>query len=90
MAQVITRTVKTYKAQVVSVGRDEDGNLTVITGDSVTYESASPNDAVARAAFKAAGIPQKRGTQFEHELVKEVTYGITVEDFMAHAFVVEK
>lgn len=90
MAAMITRTVKTFKATAMQFSKDEHGNWVAQEGASVTYTAPSENDTAARAAFKAAGNPQKRGTQFDHELVEEVTYGVPVEKFMEIAEVIEK
>lgn len=82
MATYIKRTLKTFAATQVKVGKDENGILGVIKGDTVTYTAPSENAAAARAAFKAAGIDCPRGTQLDHELVSEQTYRLLTETFM--------
>lgn len=84
MATMITRTVKTYKATKCAIEM-KDGAPTIVMGDEIAYTAPSENDAAARAAFKAAGIACPRGTQFVHELISEVTYGMPVDIFMKHA-----
>lgn len=87
MATKISRTFKTYKA-IAETFDYETGKL-VNHGEVVIF-TTTPNDAQAREAFKTAGNPQKRGTHYRFELVEEVTYEMTVEDFLAHAMKVEK
>lgn len=81
MTKMITRTYKTFKA--IAVDFDiVDGKPVAVEGANVEYKAASENDALARKAFKDAGIQQKRGTRFIHRLVKEETFGITEEQFL--------
>lgn len=79
---MVTRTVKTWVARVAVIDLQ---TMTVALGDAVEYTAPSQSDGAARAAFRAAGKPQPRGTQFKHELKEEVKYGVPVSVFMEHA-----
>lgn len=85
----VSRTIKTYRAIVVDFAIGEDGNPAIIEGDAVEYTATAENDALARAAFKAAGNPQKRGTRFVHKLVSAKMYSMDFDKFIELADHVE-
>lgn len=89
MAQMFTRTINTYKATAYAVkwvnGKPEAEEL-----GSATYVAAHESKTDARAALKSAGVEAKRGTEIVTELVDSTVWGMSVEEFMAHAQPIER
>ena len=88
MAQIITRTITTYKATAYALAF-VDGQATSRLLGSAEYVAGHESDTDARKALKAAGVPWKRGAHIEHEVVKEVKYGMPFEKFMEVADIIE-
>lgn len=85
MANMITRTVTTYKATAYKIAWD-NGKPTAAEIGSVEYiGGGSESKTEARSAFKAAGIAVPRGTEIVIEVVGETLYGMSMAAFMAAA-----
>ena len=91
MTKMFTRTITTFEAvafvpkwdMAKGVGKLEEVGRT-------QYVGASTNNTEARAALKAAGVPVRKGMQIRIEKVAEEVYGMTVEQFMAHAQLIDR
>lgn len=90
MTTMFTRTITTYKATAYGIGKDENGKRAIVELGHVEYVGASTSQTDARKALKAAGINVPRGTDVEIEKLEEVTYGMTVEEFMSLAHPIER
>ena len=84
MANVITRTVCTFKATAYELSMVNGAPNAHVLG-SVEYTGTKPDATAARKAFKANGIQVKRGATIESVKVAETVYGMSVEQFMAYA-----
>ena len=84
MANVITRTVTTYKATAYELTM-VDGIAKATELGSVEYIATKPDVTAARKAFKANGIKLKRGCSIKSEVVSTMTYGMSIDQFMAYA-----
>lgn len=81
---MITRTLTTYEAVAIKL-EYKQGQAVATEIARVQYEGTSASKAAARKAFAANGIAIPRGCEFEiNEKIKR-TYGVSVEEFMAHA-----
>ena len=91
MTKMFTRTITTFEATAFvpkwdmakGVGKLEEVGR-------AQYVAASTNNTEARAALKAAGVPVKKGMQIRIEKVSEEVYGMTIEQFMAHAQLIDR
>lgn len=89
MAANITRSIATCNAYALIVDVDADGNVTATPSEKVPFVSTNPSDADAARALRNAGIKaDKKFIRFE--IVAENVYAMTMDDFIAHATIVER
>ena len=89
MAQMFTRTITTYKATAYTIkwvnGKPEADKL-----GEAKFSASNASKTEARAALKAAGVPCPRGTEIRIDEIESVVYGMSVDEFMQHAYPVER
>lgn len=89
MAANVTRTVYTCNAYGLIVAFDADNKPTVTESEKVEFTSTKPNETEAVRALRNAGMRfDKNFVRFE--IVSEKVYAMTLDDFIAHATVVER
>lgn len=89
MAANITRSVYTCKAFGLIVSVNADNQATVTPTEKVEFLSTKPTEAEAARALRNAGIKVSRDL-VRFEVVSESVYAMTLDDFIAHATVVER
>ena len=83
---MFTRTINTYEATAYAVEVDKTTKQAAVkTLGTAQFISTNGSATEARAALKAAGVPVKRGTLVEYEVIESVKYGMPVELFMQYA-----
>lgn len=91
MTKMFTRTISTFEVTAYEPKWDMDkGTGKLLEVGRCEYVAASTTPTEARAALKAAGVPVRKGMQVKIEKIAEKTYGMTVDEFMAHAHIIEK
>ncbi len=89
MANMFTRTITTYEATAYAIkwveGKPEAEEL-----GKARFVASNASKTDARAALRAAGVAVKRGTEVNIVEVDSVVYGMSVDEFMAHAKPVER
>lgn len=90
---MITRKFKTFSATAFKMiaKATESGELAATVEPVGACEFIAPHatDTIARKQLRAHGIECPRGIQVHVEEVGEHTYGITEEDFLANATVID-
>lgn len=89
MAANITRSVYTCKAFGLIVSVDAKNNATVTPTKKVEFLSTKPTEVEAARALRNAGIKVSRDL-VRFEVVSESVYAMTLDDFIAHATMVER
>jgi hypothetical protein len=89
MAANITRSVFTCKAFGLIVSVDAENKATVEPTEKVEFLSTKPTEAEAARALRNAGIKVSRDL-VRFKIVSESVYAMTLDDFIAHATVVER
>ena len=91
MTKMFTRTITTFAAIAYEAKWDMDkGTGKLVEVGRCEYVAASTTPTEARAALKAAGVPVRKGMQVKIGKIAEQTYGMTVDEFMQHAHIIEK
>ena len=86
----ITRTVVTANAFCwVLDGTNEDGSPRMVKSGGVEFVSTKPNQLEAFRALKASGVKCRKDF-CGFDIVSETVYAMSLDDFMAHAVVVER
>lgn len=86
----ITRTVVTAVAFCWALdGTNEDGSPRMVKSGGVEFVSTKPNQLEAFRALKASGVKCRKDF-CGFEVAKETVYAMSLDDFMAHAVVVER
>ena len=86
----ITRTVVTASAFCwVLDGQNEDGSPRMTKSGGVEFVSTKPNQLEAFRALKASGVKCRKDF-CGFDVVSETVYAMSLDDFMAHAVVVER
>ncbi len=88
--QYVTRTMLTVRVrcfQTVGLGPEGLPKVECLADEEVVVTRM--NDQVAREVIRSAGV-DPRGKQVIWEALHSDTYGMTVEDFFAHARIVDR
>lgn len=89
MAANVTRSVYTCDAYGLVVFVDQDNNAKVSHTERVPFVSTKPTEAEAARALRNAGIKVSRD-RVRFEVMSESVYAMTLDDFIAHATMVER
>ena len=89
MTKYFTRTLNTYMATAYTEVWEGDTGKRVPVG-SCQYTASSTTDTIARASLKAAGIEVKRGMHVEVENLGGIVYGMTIDEFVQRAHIIDK
>lgn len=89
MAQMFTRTITTYKATAYTI-KWVDGKPEADKLGEAEFVATNASKTEARAALKAAGVHCPRGTEVRIDELESVVYGMSVDEFMQHAYPVER
>lgn len=90
MANMITRTVTTWKASAFKIAWKKGQPIAELIGEVEYIGGGSESKTDARAALKAAGVNTPRGTEIVIEKVAETLYGMEMAAFMAAATPIER
>lgn len=82
----ITRTVSVY--EIVAYTLNEDNPPVVEQYASVKVQDTSMNDRKARVAFRDCGVALPKNCVIKFEEVEQVTYSMTIDQFIDNAEIV--
>ena len=86
MATMFTRTINDYQATAIGL----DDNAERVELGTIRYSATNDNASAARAAFKRAGIAVPNGSKVKVVEVGQTIYGMTIEEFVANAHIIER
>lgn len=87
--KMFTRSISVFSIKAYRVGWENGKPVAEKTGE-IQAEATYMNNTVARKLLKEAGFDCPRGTQIQFDEIDKKQYGMTVEEFMQYAHVIEE